>query len=642
MRQKLACKFTLVLAFLAVAILLTLVACGGRPTNITPAGTVAIVISDDSRADWATIGIKILSISLTPKGGGSPVTVYTAPNPVPMFNLVQLNNLGELLAHANVPSGTYTSATLSVAGNPGDVTLTAAADPEPGFAATPGATVSPSDIVIVGADGKPGSLTVDVDINLSHPLVVTAGQSNALNLDFDLSNPAFLVADVPPTGPTMWAVNLAPICRDKEVDDITRLVLSHIYGTVDGVAHDNNSITITRDFPVEPPTTPETAISSKENLTVLADATNGTTFYDLDAKTTATITNFSAQAGSLPHKFVRIAAHYDKDANLVAVRMWASSSFVKVWLNPEGYVLHVNTGTGVLTVSNEDGTELPITVNSSTQFFFRSGSTPIGTGPAFLTNIVRGFEVHVSVVDPLASSLVAQSVEIETAAFSGSISAATTTGYTLTHTFHTTSDNYTVTLNYVASNTPNGKDNNGNPITGYKWFIYDFPDTVDSGANAVPDFITATSGTVNFGGTVAPIQPSGTSYAVWANSANPTGWSSLLTVVDASPIPLATVAANFVSSTNGGNFGITVAGGTNTVTVNVSTVAGSTTEVYQLDRTGDIVTVSPQNITTTAGLNNTAAHLVSGTPVKIYGVPQADGSIKALQVIYFTGTKPTS
>jgi hypothetical protein len=190
-------------------------------------------------------------------------------------------------------------------------------------------------------------------------------------------------------------------------------------------------------------------------------------------------------------------------------------------------------------------------------------------------------------------------------------------------------------LNYVAANTPNGKDAHGNAITGYKWFNED-SDVVDSGATAIPDFITATSGTVNFGGTAGTLQPSGHSYAVWANSANPTGWSSLVTALEATPV-YATVAANFASATNGGNFGITVNGGTNQVTVHVSSVAGSTTEVYQVDKTGSIITVSPQDITTSAGLNNTAANLVAGTPVHIYGEPQADGSIKAFVVEYFTG-----
>ena len=644
MRHKLARRFPVVLTVVSMAILLTLAACGGRP-DINPSlpGNMSILISDGPNGDWATIGIKIQSISLTPQGGGSPVTVYNAPNPVPIFNLVQLNQLGDLLGNAQVVPGTYTAATLTLAANPGDVTLTASADPEPGFAGAAGATIPASQIEIVGAQGNAGSMTLPLQVKFDSPLVVKGNQSNALNIDFDLAHPAFLVAHVPQTGPTIWTVNFGPICKDRKVDDITQLVLRHIYGTVNTVAADNTSIVITRDFPVEPATNPETAISSSQKLSILADATNGTTFYDLDAKTSSTIKNFSAQAASLPNKFVRIAARYQADGSLVAVRIWASSSFAKVWLNPEGYVLHVDTGTSVLTVSNEDGTPLPITVNSSTQFFFRTDATPIGTGTSFLTNIVRGFEVHVSVVDPLANPLVAQTVDIETAEFSGSISAATTTGYTYTHAFHNTSDNYTVQLNYVAASTPNGKDANGNPITGYKWWNFAFPQQVDSGTNAIPDFIAATNSTVNFGGTAGTFSASGGSYAVWGNSANPNGWSSLFTVLSPLPVPLAKVSANWVTTTNGGNFGITVPnGGVTPVIVDLSSVSGSATLVYQVDRSANIVTISPQDITSTAGLNNIAAHLVSGTSVKVFGVPQSDGSIKAYVVIYFTGTQPMS
>ena len=35
---------------------------------------------------------------------------------------------------------------------------------------------------------------------------------------------------------------------------------------------------------------------------------------------------------------------------------------------------------------------------------------------------MRGFKVHASVVDPLAATLVAQSIDIETADYSGAIS----------------------------------------------------------------------------------------------------------------------------------------------------------------------------------------------------------------------------
>jgi hypothetical protein len=108
-------------------------------------------------------------------------------------------------------------------------------------------------------------------------------------------------------------------------------------------------------------------------------------------------------------------------------------------------------------------------------------------------------------------------------------------------------------------------------------------------------------------------------------------------------MPLGTVAANWVTNTSGGSFGITVAnGGATPVTVNASSVSGSATLFYQVDRTNGIVTVSPQDITTSTGLNNIVSNLVSPTPVKVFGVPQAGGSIKAYVVFYFTGTKPAA
>ena len=69
-------------------------------------------------------------------------------------------------------------------------------------------------------------------------------------------------------------------------------------------------------------------------------------------------------------------------------------------------------------------------------------------------------------------------------------------------------------------------------------------------------------------------------------------------------------------------------------------MVGSATLVYQVDRTNDVVTVSPEDLTTADGLAAVAAHLVASAPVKVFGVPQADGSIKAYIVFYFTGSTP--
>jgi len=99
---------------------------GSGSSNPSPApqpqnGTVNLLVSDASTEDWATIGIKILSVSLTPQGGGSDVVIYTAPSPAPTVNLLQLDQLNEILGNVSVAPGTYTAATLTISGNPWQV-----------------------------------------------------------------------------------------------------------------------------------------------------------------------------------------------------------------------------------------------------------------------------------------------------------------------------------------------------------------------------------------------------------------------------------------------------------------------------------------------------------------------------------------
>jgi len=615
-------------------------------------GNVTMMVSDASTEDWATIGVKILSISLVPQGGGAPVSVYTAPSTVPTTNLVQLDQLGEILGNASVPVGTYTGAILAVSGNPADILLMAAANPEAGFAGTAGATIPAAQIQVQGTTGSAGSLTVPVNVTFDSPLVVTANQSNALDLEFDLSHPAFLVAHAPPgTGTTIWAVNFHGPVRHHPLPDLTRLVLRHTYGTVASVASNNASITITKDFPVEPPTNPETAIVSTHSLTILADAANGTIFYDVDAKTNVTIKDFSTLATTLPNKFVRVAPRYQSDGSLVAVRIWASSTFNSVWISPEGHVLHVNTGTNVITVENEVGGAVPLTVDANTQFFYRTpwnavaDTTPIGTGPAFLAakNLVRGFKVHASVVDPLASPLVAQTVDIEIARYDGVISLSNLNNFTYTRNFLTASDDYSVLLPYISLGTANGKDPlTGAAITGFKWWNFTFPTLVNSGANAISNFETATNGGVNFGNNLT-FTAWGETFATWGDPNNLTGWDAPWTVLVPTPVPLGTAATGYINGSPPGSFTLTVPGGTNAVPVDLTTTSGSGTLVYQVDRTGLIVTISPVDITTTAGQATVTTNLIATTPVKVFGVPQADGSIKAYLLIYFTGSiKPTA
>ncbi len=632
-----------------------LAACGGGGSGgsmMTPpqgsapqSANVAVLVSDASSEDWATIGVKILSIALIPQGGGSNVTVYTAPTPVPVTNLVMLDQLDEILGNASIPVGTYTGAVLTVSGNATDILLTTSSDPEAGFAAPPSTTIPSSEIQVQHTQGSGADLTVPVKVNFDSPLTVSATQSNALDLEFDLAHPAFLVGHVPlGSGATVWAVNFDGPVRHRIRHDLARLVLRHTYGDVTAVSADQSSITITREFPTEPVVSPETAVAGTQSLDISADSTNGTIFYDLDAKTRTVIDNFSSES-SLVGRYVRIAARYQEDGTLIAVRIWASTDFNKVWLSPEGHVMHVDTTNDVVTVLNESGFGVPLTVDAGTQFFFRqpqnpaADSTPIATGPAFLANLnlVRGFKVHASVVDPLATPLVAQSIDIETAEYSGAISAPGTTNFTYSHDYRTSGDDYVYTMDYISASTANGSDAGGNAITGYKWWNFAYPTLLTSGPDAVGDFVSATDGSVNFGGTVGTVPSYGVSYAIWNDPANPNGWAASASILLPSKLPLGTVATGLV----GDAFTMNVAGGSMPATVAVSTASGSATLVYQVDRTNGIVTVSPVDITTSAGLTQLTQGLAAGAPVGVYGIPQSGASIKAYVLAYFTGEMPS-
>ena len=645
------------------ALIAGLAACGGGSSGMmgstaasgagsmsTQSGTVPLIVSDASADDWAAIGVKVLSIALIPQDGASNVTVYTAPSAQPYVNLEQLDQLGEILGNVSVPIGTYTGALVTLGGNPGDVMLTVAADPETGFSLPAGTAVASSDIEIQHTQGSSPNSVVPISVSFVSPLVVTTSQNNALDLEFDLSHPAFIVGHMPPGAASMqWAVNFTGPVRHRPIADITRLVLRHMYGSVTGIASDNSAITITRDFATLPAQTPETSVASAQSLTILADATNGTLFYDVDAKTSTTIMNFSTES-SLTGKFVRIAARYQQNGTLVATRIWASSSFASIWLSPEGHVLHVNATTDIVTIENESGVGVPMLVDANTQFYFRqpasavADATPIGTGPSFLTSedLVRGFKVHASAVDPLATPMVAQSIDIETAAYSGTISQASTTGFTYTRNYPHASDDYIVTLNYIAAASANGNDDNGTAISGYKWWNFAYPTLVDSGSTAIGDFVTATDGTVAFGGTAPGISAWGVSYARWADPANTLGWSAAATVLEPVPVPTVSVATALAAAASGYAFTVTAADGTQPVTVDVNNGSGEATLVYQLDYSNGVATISPVDITTATGLMTLTDGLAVGTKVKISAIAQSDGTLKAYVLTYFTNTTPAS
>lgn len=643
MHSKLFTVSALVLAGLA--------ACGGGGgTAVSPAPValktvaVPVMVSDAAAEDWSKIQVSVLSLTLTDTTGAT--TAITLPSTPYVVNLAQLDNLGEVLSSAQLtPGTTYTQATLTISANPGDVVLKASEDPHAGFAAASNAVIAASDIQLQGATGAVGSKIITLPITLSPAFTVPAAGSatTPLNLEFDLSHPAFIVGHVPMgNGATKWAVNFNGPIKQKHVRDITHLLLRHSYGTVSSVSADMLTLNFTKDVPTRPLVSPQTAQATAQALAITVDATNGTLFYDVDAKKEGVlIKDFSSVSALLSAgEFVRVAARYQPDGSLVATRIWASSSFNGVFVSPEGHVLHVNTGNGSgFSIDNAEGASMPVKVTAATQFYFRnpgfaSDVAPIGTGPAFLKSFMaRGFKVRVTPVDVTASPITAAAVDIEAAPFEGQLSAVTSAGFTLVRGFKTPSDAYPMTFSYIDGASANGKDPaSGNAISGFKFWEFGYPSLVTSGAGAVASFVSATNGSISFGGAAGSVRTHALTYATWGDPAS-TGWAAPMAILIPSLIPRTTVA----STVTGNSFGINAHGGATAVTVNFSTKVGSATLVYQVDRTGDVLTVSPQDITTPAGLAALTQGLTVNTKVAVSAVPQADGTLKADVITYDTG-----
>jgi hypothetical protein len=146
---------------------------------------------------------------------------------------------------------------------------------------------------------------------------------------------------------------------------------------------------------------------------------------------------------------------------------------------------------------------------------------------------------------------------------------------------------------------------------------------------------------VNFGGSVGSIPVWGTSDAIWGDPANSSGWAANNAILEPSPVPLGAVSASWSANASGGSFTMIAppVTGTNAVTVNVTDTTGSATLVYQVARTtANIVTVTPIDITTQAGLATLASNMTGGKLVKVFGVPEASGGLQAYVLFYYAGT----
>jgi hypothetical protein len=144
---------------------------------------------------------------------------------------------------------------------------------------------------------------------------------------------------------------------------------------------------------------------------------------------------------------------------------------------------------------------------------------------------------------------------------------AGTTDFTYTHaTFARRAMTIQVALDYISSNTANGTDDQGNAITGYKWWNFAYPTALNSGSN------NAAVGRLHLrhrrlgelwrrGGFRAFLRAKASRFGTIP--ANPGGWAASATILLPSTLPLGFVQ----SQLNNNSFTMTVLGGTSAATI---------------------------------------------------------------------------
>ncbi|WLT31102.1 DUF4382 domain-containing protein [Geothrix sp. PMB-07] len=509
--------FTLLLAPAISALALSL-ACGGSssgsPTATAPAapatGATSIILTDAPSDQWNAIEVVVTKVTLLNKADHTK-EVVAFQGTSSKINLVDLDSVGELLASAQLPAGTYDAVRITI--DPASVNLVK----------SDGTTVPPSQVHVQGAT---------VQVALSSDLVVTASGSNAVQIDFDLGHPLFLVQM--PNGD--WSLNLQARHRPI-VGSLAQLAFRHRKGTIASVSA--TGFVLHTD--------------AGNDLTVNVDT--GAWFYDVDAKAVGSLAGLTAGKNAL------VKLRMQPDGSLWAVRVWYSASALQGW-TPEGHVLSVDRAANRMLVTTNGSVPRVIAIDSDTAFTFHE-SQALGTGQSVLGDVWAGFKVQVEVKDPLQVPMHASSVNIQRAVDGGVIKTATATSFTYHHPWAGDRDHA-----YA------------NPFT---WWYLGFPGVTST----LPgDFASAVTG-------AGDVRVQGVSDLVWNSGSS--AWDASTAVFLPVALPQGTISTSYSNGALGFTFTNSSAA-SQAITVNLNTTVGAQPAVVEVARQAGVVTVNPIDV----------------------------------------------
>ncbi|WP_306597808.1 DUF5666 domain-containing protein [Geothrix sp. 21YS21S-2] len=599
---------------LLIALLPLVLGCASssRGTHTLPpsTGLVSVCMTSTGTQDWVEIDVKIVSVTLTPQGGGAPVALLapqTGPLPV---NLALLGRATQLIGSLAAPVGTYTGATVTLASASGDVVLNVSSTPSPQFPQA--AQTAVPQLWISGANG---AKTLALAVPFAAPLVVTTDRNVVLDLEWDTARPGFLTgAAVPRLASVYWTVNFENSLRQRVVADPAGLDLLPLRGSVYKVDASRKSFQMSPTFRAGV----FNAGFLPQLVGVTVDAAGGAYFFDVDDGTRKVIKDLSAVGDALPGRPVSVRGTLQQDGTLLATRIWAGTgTFLGTQI--QGRVVRVDPGRALAAFDGDalNGWTAGSGGVVTEETLFMAPAPEAGPGFLSAGNLALGFTAIPVFRFPLHGAVTLLSVDIVSPDFKGTVTAVDGNQVTLSCPTGTDAAALVPVLPFAGP--AGGSGGAGTIQQGFSWWEAGAPDRIQAGAAS---FAGAAAAVVDFGGTVGAMRALATVHAVWGNAANPAGWSAQWAVLETLPLPAGTVAEAYASS----GFGLMLPGGANTVTVDMD----ASTVCYRADLPAtDWYGGNPYPVLTEV---SPATALLKGAAVKVFGIPAADGHLKARAV----------
>lgn len=262
-------KQLLAMLFIVALAAAVLVSCGGgappnRPIASVPTGSAVVFGGDAPVCSVVSFSVTMTGITLTPQGGGSPVSVLSSGNSLTL-DFASLMDFVTLFNVSNVPPGTYTQVNITLA------------NPQLTFWDT---SKTPPAITAI----SPTLSTLAVTLDLTPAVVVTSNTTVGLQVDFDLLKSVQVNSQGQMTGnvsPTFTANLASPSGASgfAEFEDLR--------GIVESVRTSSTNPSFTGSFTIQLATGQVltmnvTSSTALEGVSSLADLATGT-FVEVDA-----------------------------------------------------------------------------------------------------------------------------------------------------------------------------------------------------------------------------------------------------------------------------------------------------------------------------------------------------------------------